>query len=429
MKKLVVFMLCTLIAASLLFAGCSTEAEEKKTDGKTGGEEEKPESLTIITSTDFKAFLEELGKQFEEEEGIKINVISEAYDNTHNKITTGVMGGSAVDMAYLDTIWPAEFAASGIALPLDEYLTDEAREGIIDACIDQLVYDGKTYGIPYVNNGKWMFYNKRILKDGGYDEPPATWEELFAMSKDLADRGLVKYGISYGSMQAEGIVCDMTSWLYAYGGEWMNESGEFVFNSDEGVAALEAIVESLGNGCADPASITYNDRTCLDTFLAGDTAFAMNWSFAWDLVQSEADSHVLGDVGICLMPGGEKSGVLSASVSGGGGMCMLSTTVNPYWSWKFMEKLLDPEVQVQAMANGGTLPTLKSAYEDEELLAQYPYLKDFYPQYEYMHYRPVMVQYGEWSNIMQQALSAAMSGEKSAKEALDDAKEASASLE
>ena len=49
------------------------------------------------------------------------------------------MGGSAVDMAYLDTIWPAEFAASGIALPLDEYLTDEAREGIIDACIDQLV--------------------------------------------------------------------------------------------------------------------------------------------------------------------------------------------------------------------------------------------------------------------------------------------------
>ena len=72
MKKLVVFMLCTLIAASLLFAGCSTEAEEKKTDGKTGGEEEKPESLTIITSTDFKAFLEELGKQFEEEEGIKL---------------------------------------------------------------------------------------------------------------------------------------------------------------------------------------------------------------------------------------------------------------------------------------------------------------------------------------------------------------------
>ncbi len=155
--------------------------------------------ICIITSTDFKAFLEELGKQFEEEEGIKINVISEAYDNTHNKITTGVMGGSAVDMAYLDTIWTAEFAASGIALPLDGYLTDEAREGIIDAGIDQLVYDGKAYGIPYVNNGKWMFLQKRILKDGGYDEPPATWEELFAMSKVLADQGLVKHGISYGN--------------------------------------------------------------------------------------------------------------------------------------------------------------------------------------------------------------------------------------
>ena len=164
MKKLVVFMLCTLMAASFLIAGCSAAPEEKKEDSEAGGEEEKPESLTIITSTDFKAFLEEIGKQFEEEEGIKVNVVSEAYDNTHNKITTSVMGGSPVDMAYLDTIWPAEFAAAGIALPIDEYLTDEAREGIIDTCIEQLVYNGKTYGIPYVNNGKWMFYNKRIPK-------------------------------------------------------------------------------------------------------------------------------------------------------------------------------------------------------------------------------------------------------------------------
>ena len=55
-----------------------------------------------------KNILAEIGKQFEEEEGIKANVVSEAYDNTHNKITTSVMGGSPVDMAYLDTIWPAE---------------------------------------------------------------------------------------------------------------------------------------------------------------------------------------------------------------------------------------------------------------------------------------------------------------------------------
>lgn len=424
MKKLIAFMLCVTMSIFLLVGCSSAPQKEEKSDGK----EEKPESLTILTSTDFKAFLEEIGKEFEEKEGIKINVISEAYDNTHDKITTSVTGGAEVDMAYLDTIWPAEFAASGIALPIDEYLSDEERGKIIDTCIDQLVYDGKTYGIPFVNNGKWMFYNKAILKEGGYDAPPATWDELFEMSKSLVDQGLVKYGISYGSMQAEGIVCDMTTWLYAYGGQWMDDSGNFVFNSDEGVKALEAVVNSTKDGTADPASITYNDRTCLDTFLAGDTAFAMSWSFAWDLINSDADSHVKGDVGICLIPGTEEGATVSSSVSGGGGMCMLSTTKYPEWTWKFMENLLDPEVQIKAMTNGGTLPTLKSVYEDEELLSQYPYLKDFYPQYEYMHYRPVLAQYSEWSNLMQQALSAAMSGEKSPKEALDDAAEASARL-
>lgn len=437
MRKVLMLVLSLLMVTCLLI-GCqnstginatsstttsnqATQANTSPSQSEQPSEPEKPESLTIITSTDFKTFFEDLGKVFEQKYGVKINVISEAYDNTHDKITTSVLGGSKVDMAYLDTVWPAEFASAGIILPLDEYISNDVRSSMIDACINQMVWNGKTWGLPYCNNGKWMFYNKSILAKGGYSKPPATWDELFAMSKDLQSKGLIKYGISYGAMQAEGIICDMTSWLYAYGAEWMDKDNKFVFNSPNAVKALTAINDSLKNGIADPASITYNDRTDLDPFLAGDTAFNMNWSFAWDLCNSPQDSKVVGDIAITNIPATANISEPSSSVTGGGGICMLSTTVSPYWSWKFMEMLIDPQVQINGMTNSGILPTLKNVYEDKELLSKYPYLADMYPQFQYMHYRPVFAKYSEWSKIVQVNLSSVLSGQMTPQQALDDA--------
>ncbi len=420
-KKLSMIVVLGLIMA--LLAGCGNSGGSKNSQKSDA----KPEKLTLICTTDDVALFEHVGKQFEEKYGIKLEIISQAYDNTHQKIATSFSGKGDVDLVYVDTPWPAEFGSLGITIGLDDYMTEEFKSNIIDVTLEQMVYDGKTQAIPFCNNGKWMFYNKKVLEAGGYNEPPKTWDELEAMSKDLMEKGIVKYGIAWAGKQAEGLICDMTTMLYAFGGAWLDDNGKMAFNSDAGVAGLSVMADSIRDGWADPASATYGDRENLDPFMAGDVAFVMNWSFAWGLTNDANESKIAGDVGVCLIPG--NGTVTSASVTGGGGLGIMSTSKAPDYAWKYIEMVTSEDTQTFALENNATLPTLKSLYENEELKAKFEFLELMYPQYAYAHFRPMLPEYSEWSNMVQPKISAALVGDMDAKTALDEAAAATAKFE
>lgn len=420
-KKLSMIVVLGLIMA--LLAGCGNSGGSKNSQKSDA----KPEKLTLICTTDDVALFEHVGKQFEEKYGIKLEIISQAYDNTHQKIATSFSGKGDVDLVYVDTPWPAEFGSLGITIGLDDYMTEEFKSNIIDVTLEQMVYDGKTQAIPFCNNGKWMFYNKKALEAGGYNEPPKTWDELEAMSKDLMEKGIVKYGIAWAGKQAEGLICDMTTMLYAFGGAWLDDNGKMAFNSDAGVAGLSVMADSIRDGWADPASATYGDRENLDPFMAGDVAFVMNWSFAWGLTNDANESKIAGDVGVCLIPG--NGTVTSASVTGGGGLGIMSTSKAPDYAWKYIEMVTSEDTQTFALENNATLPTLKSLYENEELKAKFEFLELMYPQYAYAHFRPMLPEYSEWSNMVQPKISAALVGDTDAKTALDEAAAATAKFE
>lgn len=420
-KKLSMIVVLGLIMA--LLAGCGNSGGSKNSQKSDA----KPEKLTLICTTDDVAIFEHVGKQFEEKYGIKLEIISQAYDNTHQKIATSFSGKGDVDLVYVDTPWPAEFGSLGITIGLDDYMTEEFKSNIIDVTLEQMVYDGKTQAIPFCNNGKWMFYNKKVLEAGGYNEPPKTWDELEAMSKDLMEKGIVKYGIAWAGKQAEGLICDMTTMLYAFGGAWLDDNGKMAFNSDAGVAGLSVMADSIRDGWADPASATYGDRENLDPFMAGDVAFVMNWSFAWGLTNDANESKIAGDVGVCLIPG--NGTVTSASVTGGGGLGIMSTSKAPDYAWKYIEMVTSEDTQTFALENNATLPTLKSLYENEELKAKFEFLELMYPQYAYAHFRPMLPEYSEWSNMVQPKISAALVGDMDAKTALDEAAAATAKFE
>ena len=82
--------------------------------GSAYGEENKPESLTVICTTDDVSYFEYAGALFQEQTGVKINLVSQNYEDTKTKVSTSVAGGVA-DIAYVDVVWPAEFAAMGIS--------------------------------------------------------------------------------------------------------------------------------------------------------------------------------------------------------------------------------------------------------------------------------------------------------------------------
>ena len=213
-RKIAAFLLCTAMIGTGL-SGCGSDQTEQtetsETSEASGDESEevpeesgKPEKITIISTTDDVGYFEYIGEQYTEEYGVEVEIISQAYDDTKTKITTSVTSGNA-DIAYLDVVWPAEFADKGLILPLDEYYTDEMRENLLQGNIDQMSAGGKVYGVPFCNNGTFMYYNKAMLGQAGYDAPPETWDELKEMSVKMQSEGICKYGIAWPGLQAEEI--------------------------------------------------------------------------------------------------------------------------------------------------------------------------------------------------------------------------------
>jgi multiple sugar transport system substrate-binding protein len=384
----------------------------------------KEETLTILLPIDWRPIIDEISPQWEEQTGVKIEIISLAYDEVHDKILSSARGGADVDIVYVDTIWPAEFARAGYLLPVDKYITAEMRRGIDKPLFEQLVWDGKLWAFPFNNQSKWLFYNREILERAGYDRPPKTWEEMETMSRRMMDMGLVKYGIAWGWAQAEGLICDVTAFLYGFGGQWLEGPGVWGFADRAGVDMLEWMMDSIGEGgWADPASTSLNDRTNLNPFLVGDTAFVLNWAFAWGLIQDPNESQVVDNVGITLIPAAESSGLVSSSVTGGGGWGILAGSDTPDLAAELLQYLITEEVQTKALELQQNMPVWTAMYNDPMILKAYPHFEAMGPQFQYAHFRPVLPWYSEWSQKAQAEIQAALTGTKSAQEALSDLKD------
>lgn len=66
------------------------------------------------------------------------------------------------------------------------------------------------------------------------------------------------------------------------------------------------------------------------------------------------------------------------------------------------------------------MPTLKELYSDEALVEEFPILDMAYPQYEYAHFRPILVQYQEWSKMVQESIHKVIANNEDPETVLND---------
>ncbi|TGQ49719.1 extracellular solute-binding protein, partial [Mesorhizobium sp. M1C.F.Ca.ET.212.01.1.1] len=94
------------------------------------------------------------------------------------------------------------------------------------------------YGMPWILDTKYLFYNKEILEKAGIKAPPKTWEELGEQAKIIQDKGLLKTPIAWSWAQAEAVICDYTTLVSAYGGDFLKD-GKPDFQNGGGASALK----------------------------------------------------------------------------------------------------------------------------------------------------------------------------------------------
>src|SRR5512139_784381 len=250
------------------------------------------------------AEIDQIARDFEAQNpDIKVVMEYVGYDYVHDKIVTGMAATPpAYDAAMIDVIWPDEFIKAGYLLDVTNRITPDMKAGMFPAAWNGVTRNGKVYGMPWLMDVKYFMYNKDILQQAGFNEPPKTWEELVAQSQAIKDQGLVGFPIIWSWNQKEGVVCDFTVLLFGNGGAFLDADGKPAFNDEKGVQALTWMKQTLDEGLSNPSSVSSDENAVEADFLAGKSAFAVNWLFQYSDSNDAAKSQIVQQAAFAPMP-------------------------------------------------------------------------------------------------------------------------------
>ena len=124
--------------------------------------------------------LAEVGKQFEEDTGVKVTVAFP--DNLAERFPQVAAAGDGPDIVFWAHDRFGGYAKAGLLTEINP--TQEMKDKIIDFTWDAVSYDGKYVGYPVAVEALSLIYNKDLVPN-----PPKNWEDIEALDKKLQKDG------------------------------------------------------------------------------------------------------------------------------------------------------------------------------------------------------------------------------------------------
>jgi multiple sugar transport system substrate-binding protein len=308
--------------------------------------------------------------------GIKVTLTSAPTNTDTNRATlaTDISGGSATPDVFMgDVIWPAQFGAHQLAVPLSDYLPSSYFAQFAPGLVQGATYNGKVYGSPMFEDNGFLYYRKDLLAKENLPVP-TTWEQLLSESETLQKAGLVKYGYVFQGASYEGLTCNYMEFLTSAGGVATNST--YTQASLDSAASVKAVtfMRSLVTSGVSPASVTtFQEAQAMSTFAAGNAAFLRNWDYAY------ADSQVpgtptVGKVGVAPLPTFQGMPYPGYSNIGGWNSYINPHSKNIAADLTFIKWLASTQAQTDLAVVSSSIPTVESVRTNPTILAKSPVL-------------------------------------------------------
>ena len=420
-------LLGTATAVLLVASACSSSATTAPaaSAGAASGavDTTTPMTLNVLlmqqaaySASDIQAMDDAFTKEYP---NITINPELVSYDSLHDKIVTAQVGGNGkYDVVLMDTPWPAELVTANIVSDITSRIPANFTSGVFDSAWTAAKYNGKIYGVPWINDTKFFFYNSDMFSKAGLTAAPKTWDEVEADAKAIKAAGIVKYPITASWKQAEAVICDWTQLAAAFGGsDFVDANGKALFNQGGGLAALTFMKKLLDEGLVDPASLSQTEDDVNSVVSAGQAAMALNWTYGLSVMNDPSKSTVAGKIKVAPSPG--EGSVTTSGVNGGMSLAVTTTTKHPNEALAYALFMASEKSQEMDVANA--LPMWKASFDDPNVTKNNP---DLFAaakiEFAGLVARPVVPYYTKLSNALQDAIQQALLGKKTPQQALDD---------
>jgi multiple sugar transport system substrate-binding protein len=260
---------------------------------------------------------------------IHVTLVSASTDTDTNRATlaTQIAGGAGPDVFMGDVIWPAQFGAHQLALPLSSYLPSSYWSKFAPGLVSGATYKGAVYGSPLFEDQGFLYYRKDLLTKDGLPVP-TTWEQLETDAKAVLAKGQTKYGFVWEGDSYEGLTCNFMEYLTDAGGTATNSGyTKATLNSAAALKAVTFMRSLITSGVSPAAVTTFQEPQAMNTFASGESVFLRNWDYAYEdaITPSDGGKLTASQVGVEPLP--TFSGMSAPGYSNIGGWNMY---INPH---------------------------------------------------------------------------------------------------
>lgn len=364
-----------------------------------------------------------LAQEYEEETGVKVNIIGYNYDEIHQRTMLDFHSRTGrFDVIGYVYQWYGEYVGTVEHLePLDSYLNNpqftpinlnDYSEAVLNI---YSIYNGKVYGIPWLGDVHLLAYNTRMLEEAGL-QVPTSWEELVEIGRNLmrdidGDGRIDQYGFGLMGGRIGQSAGTFTSILYSLGGEYLNEDNEPQFDSPAAYKAMDIIVNGL-RPISPPDCSVWDFGENVEAFIQGTTALALFWSGSASIPLDPNQSRVHDEVDYSVFPS-------NVALLGGWSFGISKYSKNKDAAYEFIAWFASEEVQKRYAEYGGA-PVSLSALTDPELVKKHPWFPMMKEALEVAKPFPNVPQTEQLIGAMAEEVNNAVSGVKTPEQAVQD---------
>ena len=350
----------------------------------------------------------------EEAPNVTVTIEDTPTGDTYDKLKIAIAGGTQPDIVKLDHVFVQALGYKNMLADMVPLGANDVKDQFLSSTWEANMYKDKVYALPFDANTIAFMYNKDILNEAGA-AVPTTYEEIIESGKKIQALGnseLYAYTVPVNPGGSGWLGFQFYFWLWRNGAEILNDDwSKAIFNSPEGIGALQKIIDLSEVHGVIPANVYMESE-----FYNGKVG--MLDMGCWH-VPTITSADAPAEFGITTMP------VLKAGVPGhsGLGLYSLGVTANSKFlqaAYDFTEFFASGE-EYQLMFGKATnlMPSLVAAYDDP--FYQTPEWSSFHAQLKIAKSRPGSPAWPEINEYIQVAIQEALTGLKTAEQAMNDA--------
>lgn len=365
---------------------------------------------------------------FEKATGIKVSYEIVPYENTREKEVLNFSGQGDLSIALVDLVWIGEYAENGWIEPISKFSGDASitdpnlnLKGFFPLLLDAFgTWGGTTYGLPFDNYSGLLFYNKCMLKDAGFDKPPATWDELAnTYAPKLTDASKKQFGYALQSLRGETQSADsFMRMLWPQGGSLLDKTFHSNLMNKDSQAGLNFRRNLMKY--MPPGVVSWDHAEAVNGLAQNQVAMITEWSAFYSTLTDPKTSKIGDCLGVAPEPAGP-AGRLPAL--GGFSLAVASQAPEKVQkaAWIFIQWATSEAIAKPYVEAGGVSGRM-AVYDDPEIKAKYPFVAPMVESWQHgvPEFRPRFPAWPAISEIIAEFGSKMMLGQVSVEEGSKD---------